>query len=139
MQTLSTYVADTPHPPEAVYQLWAAPMTWPSWDPDVAEVRFSGNALVGINGWMRPSSGPATTFAITALEADRLFTTASRLPGARLLFEHRADPAGSGAQVTVTISVNGPLGWLWRRVLGRSFAGAAKRNVHGLLDHLGGA
>ena len=139
MEKISTHVAETPHPPETLYRLWAAPMTWASWDPDVAEVQFSGEAILGASGWMRPSSGPATTFEIVALETDRLLTTTSRMPGAKLLFEHRAEPLDSSTRVTVTIGVDGPLRWLWRRVLGKSFAGAAERNVRGLIDYLDAA
>lgn len=111
MEKISTHVAETPHPPETLYRLWAAPMTWASWDPDVAEVQFSGEAILGASGWMRPSSGPATTFEIVALETDRLLTTTSRMPGAKLLFEHRAEPLDASTRVTVTIGVDGPLRW----------------------------
>ena len=139
MEKISTHVAETPHPSETLYRLWAAPMTWASWDPDVTEVQFSGEAILGASGWMRPSSGPATTFEIVALETDRLLTTTSRMPGAKLLFEHRAEPLDASTRVTVTIGVDGPLRWFWRRVLGKSFAGAAERNVRGLIDYLDAA
>jgi len=56
-----------------------------------------------------------------------------------LFFEHRAEPLDSSTRVTVTIGVDGPLRWLWRRVLGKSFAGAAERNVRGLIDYLDAA
>lgn len=88
---------------------------------------------------MRPSTGPATTFELTALEVDRLVITTSRLPGARLVFDHAVEPVGEGSRVTVTISVEGPMSPLWRLILGKSFVDAANRNVLGLVGYLGAA
>lgn len=127
---------ESSHPPESFYRFWAAPQTWPSWDRDVAEVRFSDDMIIGAEGWMRPASGPATTFTVTALQPGRLLTTSSRLPGARLIFEHQLAPAADGALVTVIIGVDGPLRRLWRWILGRSFVDAAERSVRGLVDAL---
>ncbi len=101
-------------------------------------MRFSGEVRVGAQGWMRPASGPATTFTISVVEQDHIFTSTSSLPGAKLIFEHIVEPAPGGSRVFVTISVNGPMRGVWKLLLGRTFASAAERNVRGLLEHLDG-
>lgn len=139
MKILSAHSQITSHPSKAIYQLWADPNTWTTWDPDVAEVRFEGEPAVGAKGWMRPTSGPASTFTIVALRADRLATTTSRLPGAVLSFEHTLEPSDKGSRISVTVSAQGPLSALWAKVLRKSFSEAAPRNIAGLLAHLDAA
>ncbi len=85
---------------------------------------------------MRPASGPAAAFSITALEQDRVFTNASPLPGATLIFEHRVAPADGGTEVEVSVGVEGLLAPLWQRLLRKSMGNAARSSVTGLLEHL---
>lgn len=139
MRTLSTHHRHTSYPPSAVYRLWATPQEWTRWDPDVVEVRFTGEPREGARGWMRPATGPATSFTITQAELDRVFTTTSRLPGAILSFRHEVDPQGTGSRASVTIGVAGPLSALWAIALRRAFAPAARRNLDGMLAQVGAA
>lgn len=139
MIILDTCTAHTSHSPETVFARWADPESWPQWDIAVREVTFTGQALLGAPGRLRPVSGPAARFTVTAYEPGRLFTTASALPGARLIFEHRAYPAARGTDVEVVVGVEGPLAPLWKRLLGRSLRDSAQSNVTGLLTHLDAA
>lgn len=136
MAVLSVYAAETPHHPESISRLWSDPLSWPQWDEDVAEVRFDAPMALGATGWMRPTSGPSTTFTVAALVHNELVTTTSRLPGAVVRFEHVVTAIATGSTVRVTISVDGPLSPLWKRVLRKGFAGAAERNVTGVIECL---
>ena len=51
------------------------------------------------------------------MRAGRLYTDVSRFPGARLTFQHTAEPAdsGSGSQLTVRVWLDGPMSWFWAR------------------------
>ncbi len=55
-------------------------------------------------------------------EDGRLFTDEAKLPGARMGHRHLVEPAGTGARLTNTIYIDGPLAGLWRRVLGPAAA-----------------
>lgn len=139
MKTIASYSAVTSHSPDSVFSLWANPAGWPSWDSEVREVEFSGVAELGGQGKMRPASGPAATFLITVFDQDRVFSNASSLPGAKLIFEHRVAPAGDGAELEVSVGVDGFLAPLWQRILRKSLANAARSSVTGLLEHLDAA
>lgn len=136
MKTLDSYSTSTTHSAQSVFARWADPAGWPTWDTEVREVSFPGPTALGARGRMRPASGPATAFSITALEPDRLLTNASSLPGAKLLFEHRVTPTKDGADLEVTVAVDGFLAPLWQRVLRASMKNAAQSSVTGLLNHL---
>ena len=139
MMVLDSYSARTVYEAEAVFSRWADPESWPQWDAEVREVTFAGPARLGARGRMRPTSGPAASFAVTVFEPGRVFTNASSLPGAKLVFEHLVTPAPDGASVEVVVRVEGLLAPLWKRVLGRSLGNAARSSVTGLLAHLDAA
>ncbi|GAB2955484.1 hypothetical protein GCM10027280_49920 [Micromonospora polyrhachis] len=103
------------------------------------EVIFEGPAVLGSTGRMRPASGPTVSFSVTVADPDRVFTNTSSMPGATLTFEHVVEPAPEGALVTVTIRIDGPLAPLWRRIIGRGIADAARSSVVGLLTYLDSA
>lgn len=136
MKVIDTCSARTPHSADVVFARWAHPEGWPEWDPEVLAVKFGGPAVAGAKGRMRPAQGPAATFAVTAFEPDRVFTNASTLPGATLVFEHRVTPTRDGAAIDVTVGVDGVLAGLWHRVLRKNLAHAARSSVGGLLRHL---
>ena len=54
------------------------------------------------------------------------------------MFLHQVGPGDDGSRVVVEVSVVGVLGWLWGRLLRRSFANSAQASGEGLLRHLGG-
>lgn len=136
--TLSSFRATTSLPPHVIYDCWARPDSWASWDPEVQDVIFDGPAKVGATGRITPRSGPSAEFTITALEPDRLLVNETSLPGTRLVFLHRVEPGDDGSRVVVEVSVVGALGWLWGRLLRRSFANSAQDSGEGLLRHLEG-
>ena len=139
MKVIDSYAARTAHEAEVVFSRWADPEGWPEWDAEVLEVTFAGPARIGARGRMRPASGPAAAFSVTAFEPGRVFTNASSLPGAKLVFEHLVTPALDGASVEVVVRVEGILAPLWKRVLDPSMGNAARSSVTGLLAHLDAA
>ena len=139
MTLLSEHSRVTRHTPAAVFALWSDPTTWSVWDPEVRAVEFTAPCVVGARGRLRPASGPALTFTVTALRQDELFTDTARLPGARLEFEHLVATNAEGSRISVTVRVRGPLAGFWRRLLRSSMGDAARTGVEGLVAHLDGA
>ncbi|MGR4009945.1 SRPBCC family protein [Leucobacter sp. 1207-22] len=139
MKLIDSHHAFTTHDPKTVFSLWSDPASWPNWDAEVREVHFAGPTKVGAQGKMRPASGPAAKFSITALEQDHILTNASSLPGATLIFEHKVTLANGGSDIAVTVSASGPLSTFWQRVLRKNMSGAARSSVVGLLNHLDAA
>lgn len=136
MKIIDSHTALTTQEPQAIFALWSDPAGWPSWDKEVRKVHFEGPAALGAKGNMRPASGPAAAFSITAYEQGRLFTNASSLPGATLIFEHKLTPTNDGVEVAVSVGVSGALAPLWQRILRKNMTGAARSSVTGLLEHL---
>lgn len=139
MKLIDSHTIFTTHDSQAIFALWSNPAGWPTWDQEVREAHFEGPAVLGAKGKMRPASGPTAAFSITAFEQNRLFTNASSLPGATLIFEHRLTPINDGVEIAVSVGVDGVLAPLWQRVLRKNMSGAARSSVVGLLNHLDAA
>jgi len=109
-------------PPSAFFDRWADMATWPEWSADVEWARLEGPFAVGTTGVLKPKKGPKTKFVIEQLDPDRAYVDVSRLPGARLAFSHLVTThAGGGCSIDVTISMSGPLAWLWTLLLAKGF------------------
>ena len=86
---ITTAHATSTAPPTALFDRWADMATWPEWSTDTAWARLDGPFAVGTTGVLKPVRGPKTTFVIEELEPGRAYVDVSRLPGARLTFDHR--------------------------------------------------
>jgi hypothetical protein len=107
-------------PPAAFFERWADMATWPEWNLDVDWVRLDGPFAQGVTGTLKPKGGPKVRFVVESLVQDKEFVDVSLLAGARLTFAHHVtEAAGGGCTVHVQISMSGPLGWLWNRILGK--------------------
>jgi len=97
--------------------------TWPDWDAAVSWSRLDGPFAVGTTGELKPKGGPKVRFTIETLEPESEFTDVSLMPGARLRIRHLVGVDDDGlTRVDVEVSLDGPLAWLWRRLLGRGIA-----------------
>lgn len=93
---------------------------WSEWSQNGVEwSRLDGPFEVGTKGKSKPPGFPAGRFRLIAVDPEARFVSESRLPGARLVFEHVIEPVGEGVRVTHRATVDGPLAFLYARLLRR--------------------
>jgi uncharacterized membrane protein len=120
MTIIATASVRSSAPATAFFARWGDMETWPEWNTDTAWVRLEGPFVQGATGVLKPKGGPKVPFTVTRLD-DHAFVDVSRMPGGRITFDHRIRETAAGTSVEVTVSIDGPLGWLWRRILGDGF------------------
>src|SRR5512144_2647941 len=96
MTTLATARATSLAPPAAFFERWADTATWPDWNTDTEWVRMDGPCMTGATGTLKPKGGFAVPFVIERLVPGREFVDVSRLPGARLMFDHQVTADADG-------------------------------------------
>lgn len=117
------YTESTTATPAQLWARYSDPFTWPEWDSEIATVTVDGPMAVGVKGSLKPVKGPATRFTFTEVEPERGFVDVSRLPLARMTFEHRIVPnLDGGCRFTHRVTISGPLSPLFSRVIGRNVA-----------------
>jgi hypothetical protein len=133
MTTIATASVTSSAPPAAFFAKWADMATWPEWNLDTEWVRLDGPFAPGATGVLKPKGGPKVPFVVAELGPDR-FVDVSRLLGARLTFDHRVTAADGATTVSVAVTLQGPLAFAWRLILGKGIAASAQPD----LDRLAG-
>ncbi|WP_330185399.1 SRPBCC family protein [Nocardia sp. NBC_01503] len=117
--------------PAAFFAKWADMATWPEWNQDTEWVRLDGPFVQGATGTLKPKGGPKVGFVVEKL-TDTEFVDVSNLLGARMTFAHTVSRA-ERTTVSVQVSIDGPLGWFWTRILGGDIAKSAQADLDALV------
>lgn len=119
----TTHTVTSTASPHAIWARLADVPNWPDWDHGVDWVRLDGPLAPGTKGTLKPDGGPRTPFTVTEVDPGRRMTDVSRLPLARLTFEHTIAPTPQGgATLTHHVTITGPLKALFARLIGRDIA-----------------
>ncbi len=118
--------------PEQVFTLYEDVANWSSWDPDVSAASLSGPFSPGTSGTLKPARGPESRIQLVHVDNNKAFTVQSKLPLCTLTFEHELFPDGSTTRVIHRVSFEGPLSFLFGRIIG----GQIRKGLPGTLRGL---
>ena len=105
-------------PPNIIWDIWRAVSQWPQWDQEVSWSRLDGSFELW-RAWRTPAAKRAKAkFVITSLVAGKSFTDETKLPLASLRFVHNLECIAGQTRVRHHIEIEGPLAWLFARLLG---------------------
>lgn len=134
MTPLATARVSSVAAPAAFFDRWADMSTWPEWNLDTEWVQLDGPFATGSTGTLKPKGGPKVPFVIERLVDGREFVDVSKLFGARLTFAHLVTPrADGGCDVDVSVSMTGPLRWLWKGILGKGLISGLQPDLERLV------
>jgi len=119
--------------PDAYFARWIRHETWSAWSPDTEWARVAGPVAVGIRGVLKPRRGPKAKFVICVCAPDKEYTDTTPLPGARLVSQHTVEPAEQGSDLRVRITMQGPLAFLWAKVMGGGLQDSAQADLDRLV------
>jgi len=141
MNALAEVTRTVPVTPAQLYDRWADCDTHPEWSTDLQWVRLAEPVAVGARGHLKPKGGPRLKFLVSELTPGQTFADTTLLPGGRLTFRHHAEANGTAAaDVTVTVTLTGPLAPVWRRILGLDDAATgANEDLDRLVELIGSA
>lgn len=121
----------------AIWAIWADVDRWHEWDLDLEFARLDGTFAAGQTFTLRPKGGP--TVPITLLRADAMqgYTDLTRFPGARMYGVHDMRETRDGLELVITIRIEGPLAFLWRRLVAQKVADEAPAQLRALAARAG--
>jgi uncharacterized membrane protein len=119
----------------AVWNLWKDVSGWPSWDEGIASVTIDRDFGVGAKGKLKPTGGPAFPFEVTQVDDGLSFTDVTKLPLAKLTFQHELVEHEGTVVIRQQITIDGPLTALWKRVIGKGL----EQDVPGTMRSLASA
>jgi len=128
-----TATATTHLPPSRLYATICDIGRWPEWDTEIAWTRHEGRVEPGVRFQLKPKDGPKVILEITEASPPHRFVDVTHLPLARMRTAHEFRRDGDVTTVLVTITVSGPLAFLWDRLVARKQAEGAGSQLRAMI------
>lgn len=121
-------------PKEQRWQLFADVNRWPEWDRSVAYAKLEGPFATGNHFIFQPKGGSKLKLAIVEATEGKGFTDCTRFPLARMYGRHSFEDTADGLKVTTTVTVEGLLGPLWRRLVAQKIVDALPADMRAQVE-----
>lgn len=108
--------------PSEIWRLWTDINHWVDWHDDIEYCKLEGDFVVGGHFMLKPKGAAAVRIEITEIEMGRKFTDCTRFWGAKMIDTHELIVGEEGVTLINTLSVTGPLKWLWILLVARNVA-----------------
>jgi hypothetical protein len=99
---------ETTGTPAAVWNCYADPTLWRTWDAGIEELDIHGPVQTGTTVTMKPAGQDPVTFTIVEARPGELMIDETDLGGATLRFIHRLRPVAGGTRITHRVEIDGP-------------------------------
>lgn len=107
---------------EQMWKLFADVNNWHTWDEGIEFARLEGKFEKGNFFTLRPKGGPNVKVVLLETNENKMFLDVTKFPLARMYDEHTFEETPDGLKITNTISVEGVLGFLWRKIVAQKIA-----------------
>lgn len=107
---------------EQLWKLFADVNNWHTWDEGIEYARMDGNFAKGNQFLLRPKGGPDVKITLVETEENRAFTDLTRFPLAKMYGQHVFEETPDGLKMTTTMTVTGPLAFLWVKLVAKKIA-----------------
>jgi hypothetical protein len=100
--------------PKTVFAVLCDVERWPNWTPTMTQVRRleSGTFGLGSRAEVQQPKLKPSVWAVSEFVPDRNFTWATGAPGVRMTAAHELETTASGCRVTLSMDVEGWLGFM---------------------------
>src|ERR1041385_6643143 len=102
---------------EQLWKLFANVNDWHLWDTGIEYARMNGKFEKGNHFLLKPKKGPKVKIELVEVIENRKFTDLTKFPFAKMYGEHTFEETHEGLKITTTMKVEGPLGFLWRKIV----------------------
>ncbi len=120
MKTLAQTTQQTTATPETIFKLWADVDNWAAYDHGIKWAKLTDDFSAGGHYTLKPRGGPKVKATILMVEPNKRFIDVSHLLGAKLKFDHKIIKENDHIVVSITMTIDGPIGWLWAKILGKN-------------------
>jgi hypothetical protein len=119
---------------ERVWSVWTDVNQWHTWQDDVEYARLDGQFESGNKIAFRPKGGPNVQLELTDVRKNSVFVDVTRFPFARMIDSHEIIERGDELEIKSTITMQGPLAFLWRKLVGEGVANGLPDQTRRLIE-----
>jgi hypothetical protein len=117
-----------------LWEVWIDVDRWSEWQQDIDEARLEGAFAAGSRFTLKPTGGPRVKIEILEVEPNRRFTDLTRFPLARMYGVHEFIPRDGAVEIRTTIKVEGPLAFIWRKIVAEGVANGLEQQTDWLIE-----
>jgi uncharacterized protein YndB with AHSA1/START domain len=118
---------------EQVWKVWTDLNHWHTWQSDIEYAKLEGEFKVGNTFLLKPRGGPKVNIEIIKVEKNKQFTDLTRFPGARMYGSHEFVIHGDELEIKTTMSIEGPLSFVWRKIVAEDVANGMMEQTENLI------
>lgn len=118
---------------EQVWKVWTDLNQWHTWQSDIEYAKLDGEFQVGNTFLLKPKGGPRVNIEIIKVEPNRQFTDLTRFPGAKMYGSHEFVIHGDELEIKTTMSIEGPLSFVWRKIVAEDVANGMMEQTDNLI------
>lgn len=118
---------------EQIWARYASPETWSTWDHETEYAQLNGPFATGSTITFKPKGGPKLTIKILDCTQHKRVLDVTKLFLADFIFDHILEQTPQGLSITHTLTIKGPLTFLWRRVFGYKVAAGLALSMQNLV------
>ena len=116
-----------------LWRVWADVDRWSQWQDDIDFARLDGAFAKGSMFRLKPKGGPNVKIEILRCDPHRNFIDLTRFPLAHMYGSHDMIERDGYVELTTTVSIEGPLAFLWRRLVAQGVADSLPAQTRALV------
>jgi hypothetical protein len=119
---------------EAVWRVWADVNNWPKWDNELDYCQLDAAFARNNQFILKPKSGPKVKITLSEVIENTKFTDYCHFLAATMYDDHELEETPEGLKITNTISVSGPLKWIWVHLVAKNVANSVPKQMDALVE-----
>ena len=105
---------------EQMWKLFADVNNWHKWSTDIEYARMEGGFQKGNHFLLKPKKGPRVKIELVETIENKKFVDCTKFPLAKMYGTHTFEDTPDGLKITTTITVEGILGFLWKKIVAQN-------------------
>ena len=118
---------------EEVWNVWTDVNQWHTWQDDIEFARLDVDFKVGSVFKFKPKGAPTFSIKITEVVENSVFTDLTKLPLAKMYDKHEIISHTDCIELKSTISIGGPLAFLWKQLIAKGIVESLPVQTENLL------
>ena len=114
---------------QQIWNLFADADHWAAWDTGLEHTKLHGKFEKGGRIELKPAGGPKVMITLLEVEPLRRFLDVTSFPLAKMYDDHTFEETADGLRITHTITVKGPLSFLWVKLVASKLAASLPRDM----------
>ena len=122
-----------------IWDVWTDVNRWAEWQPDLERARIERPFRAGTHFTLRPKGGPNVKVELLTVEPGVRYVDVTRFPLATMTGSHELIANGEQLEIRTTMTVKGPLAFLWVRLVARGIVSGLPQQTRALIERACGS